>query len=90
MYRLVCWHNQAEADAKAIFDAFHKESAAAKKAISAAKRATGELAGPPVPPQLLEEMLAYCACRDSLGERCAGHISKTLMASPRAHLSIEF
>jgi hypothetical protein len=51
---------KAEADAKAIFDAFHVESEAAKKAISAAKRATGELSGPPIPPQLLQEMLAYC------------------------------
>ena len=31
--------NKAEADAKAIMDAFHEESAAAKKAISLAKRA---------------------------------------------------
>lgn len=52
---------QAEADAKAIFDAFHVEAEAAKKKISAKKRAAGELKGPPIEPQLLQEMLAYCA-----------------------------
>ena len=57
----LCADNQAEADAKAIFDAFHVEAEAAKKKISAKKRAAGELKGPPIEPQLLQEMLAYCA-----------------------------